>query len=78
MESVPVSPRALKKALLQLDADIFCLQETKCQQGPGRSWNFQDIISTGITRTASGYSGTAVFMKERAVVCGLRTGNRGA
>lgn len=46
-----------------LDADIFCLQETKCQQGqvkmelPGyhQFWNYAN---------RKGYSGTAVFTKQ--------------
>ena len=47
----------------ELDADIFCLQETKCQAGqvkmefPGYNqyWNYAN---------RKGYSGTAVFTKE--------------
>lgn len=47
----------------ELDADIFCLQETKCQQGqvalelPGyhQYWNYAN---------RRGYSGTAVFTKK--------------
>lgn len=56
----------------QLDADIFCLQETKLQQGqidldlPGyyQYWNYAQ---------KKGYSGTAVFTKEEpiAVFLGL-------
>ena len=47
---------------LKADADIFCIQETKCQEGqidqdfPGyyQYWNYAD---------KKGYSGTAVFTK---------------
>ena len=47
----------------ELDADIFCLQETKCQQGqvkielPGyhQYWNYAN---------RKGYSGTAIFTKQ--------------
>ena len=47
----------------QSDADIFCLQETKCQEGqvnlelPGyyQYWNYAE---------KKGYSGTAIFTKE--------------
>ena len=47
----------------ELDADIFCIQETKCQQGqvelelPGyhQYWNYAN---------RRGYSGTAVFTKK--------------
>ena len=60
---VPASPRALKKAFMKLDADIFCLQETKCQENqvklelPGyyQYWNYAN---------RKGYSGTAVFTKK--------------
>ena len=50
-------------AFRQLDADVFCLQETKLQQGqitldlPGycQYWNYAE---------KKGYSGTAVFTRE--------------
>ena len=50
-------------AFRQLDADVFCLQETKLQQGqitldlPGyyQFWNYAE---------KKGYSGTAVFSRE--------------
>ena len=50
----------------ELDADIFCLQETKCQQGqvelelPGyhQYWNYAN---------RRGYSGTAVFTKKEPI-----------
>lgn len=50
----------------QLDADIFCLQETKMQEGqaeldlPGyhQYWNYAE---------KKGYSGTAIFTKEEPV-----------
>lgn len=56
----------------EVDADIFCLQETKLQAGqidlelPGyhQYWNYAE---------KKGYSGTAVFSKEEAlqVTCGI-------
>lgn len=50
----------------EIDADIFCLQETKCQEGqigldlPGyhQYWNYA---------LKKGYSGTAVFTKEEPI-----------
>ena len=47
----------------EIDADVFCVQETKLQEGqieldlPGYYdfWNYAD---------KKGYSGTAMFMKE--------------
>ena len=56
----------------ELDADIFCLQETKLQEGqieldlPGyfQYWNYAQ---------RKGYSGTAVFTKEKPLsfTCGI-------
>ncbi len=68
MESEPVSQKDLKIDFRELDADIFCLQETKCQQGqvelelPGyhQYWNYAN---------RRGYSGTAVFTKKGADLC---------
>ena len=53
-------------AFRQLDADVFCLQETKLQQGqitldlPGYNqfWNYAE---------KKGYSGTAVFSREEPI-----------
>ena len=50
----------------EADADIFCIQETKLQEGqleielPGyhQYWNYAE---------KKGYSGTAVFSKEKAL-----------
>lgn len=55
--------KGFEERFQELDADIFCLQETKCQEGqirldlPGyyQYWNYAN---------RKGYSGTAVFTKE--------------
>ena len=55
--------KGFMEAFAQLDADAFCLQETKCQEGqvtlelPGyhQYWNYAE---------KKGYSGTAVFLKR--------------
>ena len=55
--------KGFEESFRELDADIFCLQETKCQQGqvilelPGyyQYWNYAN---------RRGYSGTAVFSKK--------------
>ena len=55
--------KGFEESFRLLDADIFCLQETKCQQGqvkldlPGyyQYWNYAN---------RRGYSGTAVFTKK--------------
>ena len=56
--------KGFEEAFRQLDADIFCLQETKVQAGqveltlPGyeQYWNYAE---------RKGYSGTAVFSKQK-------------
>lgn len=58
--------KGFMEAFAQLDADIFCLQETKLQAGqieldlPGyhQYWNYAE---------KKGYSGTAVFTKEEPI-----------
>ncbi len=55
--------KGFEEAFRSLDADVFCLQETKCQEGqakldlPGyhQYWNYAK---------RKGYSGTAVFTKK--------------
>ena len=55
--------KGFEERFQELDADIFCLQETKCQQGqvkldlPGyyQYWNYAN---------RKGYSGTAIFTKQ--------------
>ena len=61
------------EAFWALDADIFCLQETKLQEGqieldlPGYNqyWNYAE---------KKGYSGTAVFSKEKPIDVSLGIG----
>lgn len=61
--------KGFEESFAALDADIFCLQETKCQQGqvklelPGyyQYWNYAN---------RRGYS-ELLFYKERATVCGV-------
>ena len=58
--------KGLEERFQELDADIFCLQETKCQQGqvklelPGyyQYWNYAN---------RKGYSGTAIFTKKEPI-----------
>ena len=46
------------------DADIFCIQETKCQ--PGQiELNFEGYQSYWNSAEKKGYSGTAIFSKEK-------------
>ena len=61
----------------EADADAFCLQETKLQEGqidlelPGyhQYWNYAE---------KKGYSGTAVFVKEEPLSVPERDRDRGA
>ena len=58
----------------ELDADIFCIQESKMQEGqleldtPGyyQYWNYAE---------RKGYSGTAVFTKKEPLSCNLWYGD---
>ena len=64
--------KGFEERFRELDADVFCLQETKCQQGqvklelPGyhQYWNYAN---------RRGYSGTAAFTKKEpmSVVYGI-------
>ena len=58
--------KGFEESFQKLDADIFCLQETKCQEGqvelalPGyhQYWNYAN---------RRGYSGTAIFTKKEPI-----------
>ena len=50
----------------QIDADIFCIQETKCQ--PGQiALEFEGYISYWNSAEKKGYSGTAIFTKQKTI-----------
>lgn len=50
----------------QIDADIFCIQETKCQ--PGQiALEFEGYISYWNSAEKKGYSGTAIFTKQKPI-----------
>ncbi len=50
----------------QLDADIFCLQETKCQPEQV-DLEFEGYTSYWNSAEKKGYSGTAIFTKQKPV-----------
>jgi len=50
----------------KIDADIFCLQETKCQEGQVEL-NFDGYKSYWNYAEKKGYSGTAVFTKKEPI-----------
>ena len=53
-------------ALTQIDADIFCIQETKCQ--PGQiDLEFEGYTSYWNSAEKKGYSGTAIFTKQKPI-----------
>lgn len=66
--------KGFKESFAELDADIFCLQETKLQAGqieldlPGyhQYWNYAE---------RKGYSGTAIFTKEEPINVTLGIGH---
>ena len=47
-----------------IDADIFCIQETKCQEGQV-DLNFEGFTSYWNSAEKKGYSGTAIFTKVK-------------
>ena len=50
----------------QIDADIFCIQETKCQ--PGQiALEFEGYIIYWNSAEKKGYSGTAIFTKQKPI-----------
>ena len=56
--------KGFKDAFNKLDADIFCIQETKCQ--PDQiDLQFDGYTSYWNSAEKKGYSGTAVFSKEK-------------
>ena len=50
----------------EIDADIFCLQETKCQEGQVEL-EFEGYTSYWNSAEKKGYSGTAIFTKEKPI-----------
>ena len=50
----------------QIDADIFCIQETKCQQDQVEL-NFGNYFDYWNSAEKKGYSGTAIFTKKKPI-----------
>ena len=48
----------------KIDADIFCIQETKCQEGQV-DLNYEGFTSFWNSAEKKGYSGTAIFTKVK-------------
>ena len=62
MESELVQQQFFK----EIDADIFCVQETKCQPGQVEL-EFDGYSSYWNSAEKKGYSGTAIFTKEKPI-----------
>ena len=54
--------KGFKEIFNELDADIFCIQETKCQEGQVEL-EFDGYTSYWNSAEKKGYSGTAIFTK---------------
>ena len=50
----------------QIDADIFCIQETKCQQEQVEL-KFENYLDFWNSAEKKGYSGTAIFTKRKPI-----------
>lgn len=50
----------------QIDADIFCVQETKCQQNQ-IDLKFEKYLDYWNSAEKKGYSGTAIFTKKKPI-----------
>ena len=55
-----------KKFFEEIDADIFCIQETKCQEGQIKL-EFDGYNSYWNSAEKKGYSGTAIFTKKEPI-----------
>lgn len=58
--------KGFEKSFEELNADIFCLQETKCQEGQV-DLEFEGYKSYWNSAEKKGYSGTAVFTKKELI-----------
>ena len=54
--------KGFKDFFNEIDADIFCIQETKCQEGQ-IELEFEGYKSFWNSAEKKGYSGTAIFTK---------------
>lgn len=59
----------------QIDADIFCIQETKMQEGQVEL-ALEGYYQYWNSAIKKGYSGTAIFTKEKPISVFLRNRNR--
>ena len=50
------------------NADIFCIQETKCQKEQVEGLEYDGYTSYWNSAEKKGYSGTAVFTKQKPLI----------
>ena len=50
-----------------IDADIFCIQETKMQEEQATNINFEGYYKYMNSAEKKGYSGTAIFTKQKPI-----------
>ncbi len=58
--------KGFEESFKKLDADIFCIQETKCQEGQV-DLEFNGYTSYWNSAEKKGYSGTAIFTKIKPI-----------
>ena len=58
--------KGFKDFFKTIDADIFCIQETKCQEGQ-IELEFPGYTSYWNSAEKKGYSGTAIFTKKEPI-----------
>ena len=58
--------KGFKDFFKNINADIFCIQETKCQEGQVEL-NFDGYFSFWNSAEKKGYSGTAIFTKNKPI-----------
>ena len=58
--------KGFKDFFMEKNADIFCIQETKCQEGQ-IELEFDGYFSFWNSADKKGYSGTAIFTKQEPI-----------
>ena len=61
-----VLTKGFQEFFKEVDADIFCIQETKCQEGQV-DLSFEGYESYWNSAEKKGYSGTAIFTKIKPI-----------
>ena len=57
--------KGFEKFFKDIDADFFCIQETKMQDNQAENINFDGYYKYINSAIKKGYSGTAIFSKEK-------------